>query len=82
MLLLMQDQQLVHALLSHTPQEALADRIGSGSVIGCFQYVDATGDCYASKAGPEFALVITDQLVRCLSIGGGFSKRLGYPGRG
>jgi hypothetical protein len=32
-LLLMEDQQVVEALLSHTPHEAFADRVGSGSVI-------------------------------------------------
>jgi hypothetical protein len=76
-LLLMQDQQMVHAFLSHTPHEAFADRIGSGSVIGRFEKLDATCCRHPSKAGPKFAVVITDQVLRCFPIGGGFSEVLG-----
>jgi hypothetical protein len=41
-LLLMKDQQVVEAFLSHTSQEAFADRIRSGSMIGCVEYLYST----------------------------------------
>src|SRR5947209_9794467 len=41
-LLLLKDQQMVEAFLPHAPQEALADCIGAGSVIGRLENFDAT----------------------------------------
>ena len=81
-LLLIQDQQVVEAFLPHAPQEALADRIGSGSVIRRFEYLDTTGRRHASKSRPEFAVVITNEILRRLSKRGGFSQLLGHPGIG
>ena len=75
----MEDQQKVQAFLPYTPQEALADRIGSGSMIGGFENLDATC-CHPSKAGPKFGIVITNQILWRLSIGRGFSQLLGHPG--
>ena len=81
-LLLMEDQQVVEAILSYTPQEAFADRIGSGSVIGCVENLNSTCCRHTSEAGPKFAVVITNQILRGLPIRGGFSKLLGHPGIG
>src|SRR6266516_2138533 len=39
---LMEDQHMVQAFLSDTPQEALADGIGSGCMIRCFQNLNPT----------------------------------------
>ena len=79
---LMQDQQVVQTFLPYTPQEALADGIGSWSLIGSFEHLNRTGCRYTSEAGPEFAVVITNQVLGCLSIWGRFSQLLRHPGIG
>ena len=79
---LLQDQQVVQTFLPHTPQEALADRIGSGSMIRCFEHLNRTGCRYTSEAGPKFAIVITNQILGCLAIRGGFPELLSHPGIG
>ncbi len=81
-LFLMQDQQMVQAFLSYAPQEALTDGIGPRRMIGSFENLDTTCPRHTSKAGPKFGIVITDQIFRCLSIRGGFSKLLCHPGIG
>jgi hypothetical protein len=81
-LLLMEDQQVVEAFLPYTSQEALADRIGSGCMIRCFENLDVTCPRHSCKARPEFAIVITDQIFRHLPIGSRFPELLGYPGIG
>ena len=73
---------MVQAFLSYAPQEALTDGIGPRRVIGSFENLDATCPRHTSKAGPKFGIVITDQIFRCLSIRGGFSKLLCHPGIG
>ena len=78
----MEDQQVVEAFLSYTPQEAFADRIGSGSVIGCVENLNRTRGRHTSEAGPKFAVVITNQILWSLPIRGGFSKLLCHPGIG
>jgi len=67
---LMQDQQVVQAFLSDAPHIAFADRIGSGSVIGGLEQLDATCFRHTSKARPKLAIVITDQILWPLSIRG------------
>src|SRR5947208_3038904 len=81
-LLLLKNQQVVQTFLPDAPQEAFADRIGSGSVKGRLEKLDTAGCRHPSKAGPKFAVVITYQILGCLSIGGGFSQLLGHPGIG
>jgi hypothetical protein len=76
---LIEDQQMVETFLPHTPGEALADRIGSRSVIGCFEDLDAAGCGHARKAVPKFAIVITNQILWRLSIWRSFSELLGNP---
>ncbi len=79
-LLLLKDQQMIQAFLTNTSQEAFTDGIGSGSVNGGFEQLDATGRRHASKARPEFAVIITNQIFRRLPIRGRFSELLGHPG--
>jgi hypothetical protein len=79
-LLLMQDQQMVQAFLSHTPQKAFADRIGSWGLNRRFEDLDRARFHYPSKARPELAIVITNQVLRCEPIRGRFSQLLGHPG--
>src|SRR6266699_2515722 len=71
-LLLVKDQQVVETFLSHTPQEAFADRIGSWRMNGRFENLDGTRGCHPSKTWSKFAIVITHQILRCLPIRGGF----------
>ena len=61
-LLLAEDQQMVEALLSHTPHEAFADGIGTRCMIGGFKNLNRTRCRHTSKARPKFAIVITNQL--------------------
>jgi hypothetical protein len=51
-------------------------------VIWGFQDFDATGDCYSSEIGSEFAIVIPNQVLGCLSIRGRFSQLLCGPSIG
>ena len=52
-LLLLKDQQMIEAFLPDAPQEALADRIGSGCVIQGLQHLDATGLATRAKQAPN-----------------------------
>ena len=79
-LLLLQDQQMVKAFLPHTSQESLTDSIGSRRMIGGFENLDTTCPRHPSKARPELAIVISDQVFWYLPIRGGFSQLLRYPG--
>ena len=81
-LLLMQDEQMIEAFLTNTSQEAFTDGIGSGSVNGGFEQLDATGPRHTSEARPKFGIVITNQVLGCVPIGGGFSQLLRHPGIG
>ncbi len=79
-LLLLQDQQMVQAFLSDAPQEALADGIGLWGMNRRFEDLDRARFRYPSKARPELAIVITNQVLRCEPIRGRFSQLLGHPG--
>lgn len=78
----MKDQQVVEAFLPHTPQEALADRIGAGSVIRSPEDFNATCCRHPHATRSKLAIVITDQIFRCLPIRGSFPKLLRHPGIG
>jgi hypothetical protein len=73
-LLLLKNQQMVEAFLPDAPQKAFADRIGSGSVIRGLENLNRTRGRYPSKGRPKFGVVITNQILECLSIGGRFSE--------
>ncbi len=81
-LLIVEDQQVVKAFVSHAPQKAFANRVSSGSVIWCFKNPNRTRCRHPSKTGPKFTIVITYQILRCLPIGRGFSQLLRHPGIG
>jgi len=53
-----------------------------GSVRECVENLNRTCCRHTSEAGPKFAVVITNQILRSLPIRGGFSKRFGHPGIG
>ena len=59
-LLLTKDKQVVKACLPHTPQEAFADRIGSGSVRRGVENLNRARCRHTSETRPKFVIVITD----------------------
>lgn len=75
---------MIETLLSDAPKIAFTDGIGSWGMIGRFENLDATCLRQPSKARPELAVVITNQIPGCLPIGGRFPKLLRHPsiGRG
>ena len=73
---------MIEAFLSHAPQEALTDGIGSWSMNRRFEQLDAARFRHPSKAGPKFAIVITNQILGRLPIRGGFPQLLCHPGIG
>ena len=81
-LLLMEDQHVVQALSSHTAQKAFTDRISSWRMIRRFKYLDTAGCCNTSETGPKFALVITDEILRRVSIGSRLPQLLRGPSVG
>ena len=81
-MLLLKDQQVVQAFLPHTSQEALADGIGSRSVIRGLEQLDATGRRHPVETGSKLAVVITNQILGCLPIRGGLAQLLCHPGIG
>ena len=81
-LLLMEDQQMVKAFLPHTPQKAFADGVCAWRVKRYFEGLHGTRCRHPREARPKFAIIITNQILRCLPIGRGFSKLLRHPGIG
>ncbi len=79
MLLLLQDEQVIEALTSHTAQQALTDGIGARRMNGRFQYLDASGGGHASETGSKLVITIADEILRTLSISRGFPKLLCGP---
>jgi hypothetical protein len=78
----MEDQQVVKAFLPNTPHKAFADGVRLWSMIRCFENLNATRCRHPSEARPKFAIVIPNQILRCLPIRRGFSKLLRHPGIG
>ena len=81
-LLLMEDQQVVQALSLNTAQKAFTDGIGSWRMRRRFEYVDTAGCCHTSETGPKLAIVLTDEILRRLSIRSRLPQLLRGPGVG
>ncbi len=81
-LLFLKNQQMSRHSCRTLLGAALADGISSWRVIGRCEKLDTTGRCNTSKARPKCVIVITDQILWRLSIGGGFSQVLDHPGIG
>ena len=79
---LMQDQQVVETFLPYTPHEPLTDGIGSRSVMGGSKDFNVARCCDSGERGSKFGIVVTEQILGGLPIGGGFPKLLRYPGIG
>jgi hypothetical protein len=71
----MQDKQVIETLASHTPQKAFTDGIRLRSVIRYFENLDSTRLRNPCEVYPKLANVITNEILRSLSIGGSFPKR-------
>ena len=76
---LMQDEQVIETLASHPAQKAFTDGIRLWGVIRYCENLDATRLRNPCKVHPKLAIVITDEILRSLSIGGGFPKRYVRP---
>ena len=79
MLLLMQDEQTIETLTSHTAQEPLTDGIGTWGMIGRFEQLDATGLGNPREGHAKLAIVIADEVLRSHPKGRGFAKLLRRP---
>ena len=57
--------------------------LARGALIGSFEHLNRTGvSLHERRTGSEFAIVIKNQVLGCLSIWGGFSQLLRHPGIG
>jgi hypothetical protein len=81
-LLLMQDEQVIETLASHTSKKAFTDGIRLRDVIGYFEHLDSTRLRNPFEAQPKLTVMITDEILRPFTIGGGFPKLLRGPGIG
>ncbi len=74
-LLLLQDEQVIETLATHTAQKPFTDRIGAFRMNGRFQDLDAAGCGHASETGSKLGITIADEILRPLSIGSRFPQR-------
>jgi hypothetical protein len=81
-LLLMQDEQVIETLASHTTEKPFTDGIRSRGVIRGFENLNITRLRNSREAHPKLAIIITDEVLRPLAIGGGFPKLLCGPSVG
>jgi len=72
---LMQDEQMVEALTSHTAEEALTDGIRSRGVIRRCENFNATRLGNPREDHSKLAIVITDEVLRPHTKGSGLPKR-------
>ena len=79
-LLLMQDEQMIEALTPYTAQEPLTAGIRARGVIRSFENLNGTRLRNPSEANAKLAIVITDEVLRPHTKGGGFPKLLCSPG--
>ena len=74
-LLLLQDEQVIETLPSHTSQKAFTDRIGPWWLIRRGEHLEAARVCDSSETGSKLVVMITDEILRTLTIGSGFPNR-------
>jgi len=75
-LLLMQDEQMIEALTPYTAEEPLTDGMRARDVRRSFKNLNVTRLRNPSEAHPKLAIVITDEVLRPHTKGGGFPKVL------
>ena len=81
-LLLMQNEQVIETLASHSTEKAFTDGIRSRGVIRGFENLNITRLCNSREAHPKLAIIITDEVLLPLAIGGGLPKLLCGPSVG
>ena len=81
-LLLMQDEQVIETLAPHTSQKPLTDGIRARGVRRSFKNLNVTRLSNPSEAHTKLAIVITDEVPRPHTKGGGFPKLLCSPSVG
>jgi hypothetical protein len=81
-LLLLQNEQVIETLVTHAAHKPFTDGVGPWCVIWRFEYLDAAGCSHARETGSKFAITITNEILRRLSIGGCLSQLLCSPGIG
>jgi hypothetical protein len=74
-LLLLQDEQVIETLATHTAHKAFTDGISARRMNGRFEYLDATGCGHARETGSKLAITIVNEILRSLCIGGCLSQR-------
>jgi len=79
-LLLMQDEQMIEAFTPYTAEESLTDGIRARGVIRGFKNLNVTRLRNPSEANAKLVVVITDEVLRPHTKGGGFPKLLCSPG--
>ena len=67
-LLLLENEQVIETLATHTSEKALTHGIRSRGVIRCFEHFYATRMCNPSEGRPKLAIVIPKQVFRPPSI--------------
>jgi len=77
---LAEDEDVVQALTAHAPQEPLAGGIRPRRARGRAQDADAAARGDLRERGPEFAVVVADQVPRALVERRGLAQLLGDPG--
>ena len=70
---------MIQALSPNTPQKAFTDGIGTRRMIRCFQYLDAARCCHSSETGSKLTIMITNEILRRLSIRSGLPQLLSGP---
>jgi hypothetical protein len=76
----MQDEEVIQAFSSHTPQKAFTDGIRSRSSVRRSKDLDAAGCCHTGKMRAEFAIIVPNQVFGSFSIRSGLTQLLRYPG--
>jgi hypothetical protein len=74
-LLLLQDEQVIETLATHTAQKAFTDGIGPWCVVGRFEDLDAAGCSHARETRSKLVITIADEILRRLSKGSRFPQR-------
>ena len=74
-LLLMQDEHVIKALSTHTSKKPFTDGIRAPSLIRCSEHLDVTCFRNPPEAHPKLAIVLTDEVLRPHTKGGGFPNR-------
>src|SRR2546430_16422668 len=73
---------MIETLSTDTPQKPFTDGIRARGEIRSCENLDATRLRNPSEAHPKFAVVITDEVLRPHTIGGGFPQLVCGPGIG